>query len=216
MRLTTYFRSTAAYRVRIALNLKGLEHELVPIHLLRNGGEHHAVEFLASNPEGLIPTLETQGRVLTQSIAILEYLEEVYPEPAILPSAPLERAYLRGIAQSIASDIHPLNNLRVLQYLQNELDVSEDEKLSWYRQWVGSGFEAIETRLNNSQTTDLCCFGNSPTLADICLIPQVYNANRFDCSLDRYPTICRINDHCLSLQAFADAMPHRQTDCESS
>lgn len=214
MKLTTYFRSTAAYRVRIALNLKGLEHQLTPVHLLRDGGEHKTPEYLENNPDGLIPTLETEGLVLAQSMAILEYLEETYPEPALLPHNTLDRAYLRGLAQTIASDIHPLNNLRVQQYLVTELGASEQQKLDWYHHWVAAGFSGLETRLARNEKTGLCCFGDSPTLADICLIPQVYNAKRFACSLDDYPTINRINDHCLSLPDFAKAVPENQADAE--
>ncbi len=214
MILTSYFRSTAAYRVRIALNLKGLDHQLKPIHLLRAGGEHKTPEYLSKNPDGLIPTLETEGRVLAQSIAILEYLEETYPEPALLPSNPLDRAYLRGLAQTIASDIHPLNNLRVLQYLVKQLGASEEQKLNWYHHWVATGFSGLETRLANNENTGLCCFGDSPSIADVCLIPQVYNAVRFDCPLEDYPTIMRINRHCLELDAFAKAVPDKQPDAE--
>lgn len=214
MKLTTYFRSTAAYRVRVALNLKGIEHELEPIHLLRDGGEHKTPEYLDKNPDGLIPTLETQGRMLAQSMAILEYLEEKYPQPALLPEDLFDRAYLRGLAQTIASDIHPLNNLRVLQFLTNDLGVSEEQKIAWYHHWVASGFKGIETRLARNEKTGLCCFGDTPTLADVCLIPQVYNAVRFKCPLDDYPTIMRINEHCLSLDAFADAVPDKQADAE--
>lgn len=214
MKLTTYFRSTAAYRVRIGLNLKGLDHQLVPVHLLRDGGEHKSEEYLAANPDGLIPSLETQGRVLAQSMAILEYLEEVHPTPSFLPSDPFDRAYLRGIAYNIICDIHPLNNLRVLQYLTNQLGANEESKSDWYRNWIDAGFTGIETRLAGSSHTGACCFGDAPTLADVCLIPQVYNAKRFDCPLDDYPTITRINDHCLSLPAFAAAAPHVQADAE--
>lgn len=215
MKLTTYFRSTAAYRVRIALNLKGLEHELIPINLLRDGGEHKTSEYLEKNPDGLIPLLEIgDGRALAQSIAILEYLEETHPEPALLPKNSFDRAYLRGLVQSIASDIHPLNNLRVLQYLKGDLDVSEEQKLAWYHNWVAAGFKGIETRLARNAHTGLCCYGDTPTFADVCLIPQVYNARRFDCPLQDYPTINRINEHCLTLDAFAKAVPHKQPDAE--
>lgn len=212
LRLTTYFRSTAAYRVRIALNIKGLEHELLPINLLKNGGEHKTKEFLGRNPDGLIPTLEADGHVLAQSMAILEYLEEQHPEPSILPSDPIDRAYLRGLAQTIASDMHPLNNLRVQQYLVNQMGVSEEQKLEWYRHWIAVGFTGLETRLANDARTGKCCYGDSATLADICLVPQVYNAVRFECPMQDYPTIQAINDHCLSLEPFAKALPELQAD----
>lgn len=214
LKLTTYFRSTAAYRVRIALNLKGLEHELVPIHLLKDGGEHKTASFLNRNPDGLIPTLETHGQVLAQSMAIMEYLEEEYPTPALLPSKSLDRAYLRGLAQTIASDIHPLNNLRVLKYLTGKLNASEEQKTQWYHHWVATGFKGLETRLANNANTGRFCFGDTPTLADICLIPQVYNALRFNCPMDDYPTINRINQQCLQLDAFANAAPDLQADAE--
>jgi len=214
MILNTYFRSTAAYRVRIALNLKGLAHELLPVNLLNDGGEHKTPEYLAKNPDGLVPTLETENRVLAQSIAILEYLEETYPKPALLPENPLDRAYLRGLAQTIASDIHPLNNLRVLQYLINDLGVSEEQKLKWYHHWVVSGFKGLETRLAQNEHTGYCCFGDTPTFADVCLIPQIYNAVRFNCPLDDYPTIQAINAHCLQLEAFAQSVPDIQPDAE--
>lgn len=210
--LTTYFRSTAAYRVRIALNLKGLEHELVATNLLKDGGEHKTPKFLSKNPDGLIPTLATEGRVLAQSMAILEYLEERYPQPALLPNDLLDRAYLRGLAQTIASDMHPLNNLRVQQYLVNEMGVSEDQKLQWYHHWIATGFKGLETRLAQDPRTGLCCYGDEPSLADLCLVPQVYNALRFNCPMDDYPTIQKINDHCLSIDAFAKAAPERQAD----
>ncbi|NND81730.1 MAG: maleylacetoacetate isomerase [Gammaproteobacteria bacterium] len=214
LKLTTYFRSTAAYRVRIALNLKGLEHELVPVHLLKGGGEHKTEQFLTQNPDGLIPTLSTEDGVLAQSMAILEYLEETAPTPALLPESAIDRAYVRGIAQTIVSDMHPLNNLRVLQYLVNELEASEEQKLSWYKHWVATGFKGIEARLASDGRPGVCCYGDDPTLADVCLIPQVYNAQRFNCPLDAYPNIRRINEHCLSLPAFAEAVPALQPDAE--
>lgn len=212
LRLTTYFRSTAAYRVRIALNIKNIEHELLPTNLLKNGGEHKTKEFLGRNPDGLIPTLETDGHVLAQSMAILEYLEEQYPEPAILPSDPIDRAYLRGLAQTIASDMHPLNNLRVQQYLVNQMGVSEEQKLQWYQHWIAAGFTGLEARLANDARTGKCCYGDAPTLADICLVPQVYNAVRFECPMQDYPTIQSINDYCLNLEPFAKALPELQAD----
>jgi len=212
MILSTYFRSTAAYRVRLALNIKGVDHELVPVHLLRDGGEHKTADYLDKNPDGLVPALETQGQVLAQSLAIIEYLEETHPEPPLLPGSALDRAYVRGLAQTIASDIHPLNNLRVLQYLMNNLNSTENQKQRWYEHWVATGFRSIETRLARNQHTGLCCFGDTPTLADVCLIPQVYNAERFNCPMGDYPTIKRINTHCLSLPAFALSAPDQQPD----
>ena len=214
MKLTSYFRSTAAYRVRIALNLKEIEHEIVPVNLLTK--EHLEPAFLEHNPDRLIPTLDTGEQVLSQSMAILEYLEETYPEPAILPTNLLDRAMVRGLAQTIASDMHPLNNLRVLTYLKQTIGVDEAAKLGWYYHWLKQGFNGLETRLSNNSKTNRkavkYCFGDTPSLADICLVPQVYNAVRFDFDLTPYPTINAINEHCLSLPAFAQARPEMQPD----
>ncbi len=210
MKLTTYFRSTAAYRVRIALNLKGIKHELVPINLFT--GEHKLPEFRQHNPDGLIPTLETEGQVLTQSMAILEYLEETHPQPALLPSDAILRAQVRGVAQTIASDMHPLNNLRVYQYLMSDMGVDETGKLQWYHHWLKQGFDGLEQRLSRANSTGFYCFGDLPSMADVCLVPQVYNAQRFEFSLKNYPTIHRINQHCLKHPAFAAARPEMQAD----
>lgn len=212
LKLTSYFQSTAAYRVRIALNLKELDYQLVPINLVEDGGEHKKASFLRSNPDGLIPTLETKHGTLAQSMAILEYLEEEYPEPALLPSNKIDRAYLRGLAQTIASDMHPLNNLRVQKYLVTQMNLGEEQKLEWYHHWVASGFKGLEARLAQDDRTGLCCYGNTPSIADVCLIPQVYNALRFECPMHDYPTILRINEHCLGLNPFANAQPHSQPD----
>ncbi|RBP53798.1 maleylacetoacetate isomerase [Arenicella xantha] len=214
MKLSSYFRSTAAYRVRIALNLKQVDYDIIPVHLVRNGGEQKSAAYRHKNPEGLVPALEVQGSVLSQSLAIIEYLEEVYPEPALLPSEPLLRAYVRGLAQAITSDIHPLNNLRVLQYLVKELDVTEQQKLAWYQHWVATGFSGLETRLATSPRTGDYCLGATPGIADLCLVPQVYNAQRFNCDMSDYPTISRINEACLALQAFQQAAPEQQVDAE--
>ena len=210
MKLTTYFRSTAAYRVRIALNLKGIEHELLPLNLFT--GEQKSAEFLALNPNGLLPVLQVGNDHLTQSMAILEYLEEVYPQTNLLPKDPLQRANVRALAQTIASDIHPLNNLRVQKYLSNEMGVSDDNKSQWYRHWVAVGFTALETRL--AQSAGAFCVGDDVSLADVCLIPQVYNAHRFDCPMESYPTINRLNQACLTLAAFAKAAPEQQADAQ--
>lgn len=210
MKLSTYFRSTAAYRVRLALNLKGIEHELSPLNLFT--GEQKSTEFLALNPDGLLPVLQVGNDYLTQSMAILEYLEEVYPQTNLLPKDPLQRAYVRALAQTIVSDIHPLNNLRVQKYLSNELGVGDDNKLQWYHHWVAIGFTALETRL--SQTAGAFCVGDNVSHADVCLVPQVYNAHRFDCPMEDYPTINRINQDCLKLLAFAKATPEQQADAQ--
>ncbi|MFT6407168.1 MAG: maleylacetoacetate isomerase [Arenicella sp.] len=208
MKLTTYFRSTAAYRVRIALNLKGVEHQLIPLNLF--AGEQKSAGFLNTNPDGLIPVLDTGVDILTQSMAILEYLEETQSEVKLLPDDPLDRAFVRALAQTIVSDIHPLNNLRVLQYLAKQMGVNEAQKLQWYQHWVAVGFSGLEKRLAKSAGT--FCVGDKLSIADVCLIPQVYNANRFDCPMDDYPTLNRLNAACLKLDAFASAAPDLQPD----
>ena len=214
MRLHTYFRSSAAYRVRIALHLKGLDYEAVPVHLVRGGGEHRQPAYLGLNPAGLVPALEDQGQVLTQSLAIVEYLEETHPQPALLPAAALDRARVRAIAQAIACDIHPVNNLRVLQYLTRELGVSEEQKNAWYRHWIGVGLQAVEAMLAGDARTGAFCHGDTPGLADCCLVPQVFNARRFGCELSAMPTVLRIADHCAGLEAFRRAAPEAQPDAE--
>jgi maleylacetoacetate isomerase len=208
VKLTTYFRSTAAYRVRIALNLKGVEHQLIPLNLF--AGEQKSAGFLNTNPDGLIPVLDTGVDILTQSMAILEYLEETQSEVKLLPDDPLDRAFVRALAQTIVSDIHPLNNLRVLQYLAKQMGVNEAQKLQWYQHWVAVGFSGLEKRLAKSAGT--FCVGDKLSIADVCLIPQVYNANRFDCPMDDYPTLNRLNAACLKLDAFASAAPDLQPD----
>jgi len=208
MKLTTYFRSTAAYRVRIALNLKEVKYELNPLNLFT--GEQRSNDFINVNPDGLLPVLETNEGTLTQSMAILEYLEETQTAVKLLPDDPIQRALIRALAQTIVSDIHPLNNLRVQKYLSTEMGVDDDNKLKWYQHWVATGFKALEKRLADS--ADQYCVGNTVSLADICLIPQVYNANRFNCPMNDYPTINRLNQECLKLDAFARAAPDLQPD----
>ncbi|OZI36511.1 maleylacetoacetate isomerase [Bordetella genomosp. 1] len=214
MQLYGYFRSSAAYRVRIALNLKGLAYESVPVHLVKDGGQQLSETYRALNPAALVPTLVDEGAALGQSMAIIEYLDETRPEVPLLPSDPLGRARVRGIAQAIACDTHPLNNLRVLKYLKHELKVSEDAKNGWYRHWVAVGLEAVERMLAASEATGRFCHGDTPTLADLCLVPQVYNARRFDCDLSAYPTIVRIDAACNAVKAFIDAQPQNQPDAE--
>lgn len=214
MKLYTYFRSSAAYRVRIALALKGLDFEAVPVHLVRGGGEQHQPEYRALNPAGLLPALEDGGQVLTQSLAIIEYLDESHPEPPLLPGPALDRARIRAIAQHIACEVHPLNNLRVLKYLSGTLAVDEATKKAWYHHWVGSGLAAVERLLAGDPRTGTFCHGDTPTLADLCLVPQVFNARRFDCDLSAMPTITRIVAACEELEAFAQASPARQPDAE--
>lgn len=214
LRLYSYFRSSASYRVRIALNLKGLEYETVPVHLVQDGGRQHAAAFRALNPAGQVPVLDDHGQVFTQSLAIVEYLEETHPEPPLLPQDAAGRARVRAIAQAIACDIHPLNNLRVLQYLTRQLHVDEAAKTAWYRHWAEQGLAAVESMLAGDLRTGRFCHGDRPTMADLCLVPQVFNARRFDCHLDDLPTVMRINEACLNLPAFAAAAPSRQPDAE--
>jgi maleylacetoacetate isomerase/maleylpyruvate isomerase len=211
MKLYTYFRSTAAYRVRIALNLKGLPYEAVPVHLLRS--EENDPAYRALSPLGTVPALLTdEGDALTQSLAIIEYLEETHPQPPLLPADALGRARLRALALTIACDIHPLNNLRVLKYLTGTLGASEEEKMTWYRHWLADGMMAVERLLAGHPATGDFCHGDAPTLADCCLVPQVFNARRFDCPLDAMPTIRRIAEACEQLPAFVAAAPHNQPD----
>ena len=206
-----YYRSSAAFRVRIALCLKGLDASQVFHHLRR--GEQRNPDYLALNPEGLVPALEADGAVLTQSLAIIEYLDETVPGVKLLPADPLGRARVRALAHSVACDIHPIDNLRVLKYLRHELGQDEDAVRRWYNHWIAAGFDAIEQRLIEPQTG---CFmhGDSPTLADICLVPQVFNARNFDLDLTPYPRIRRIFDHAMEFSAFADAAPANQPDAE--
>lgn len=206
-----YFRSSATYRVRIALNLKGLDYDQIPVNLVK--GEQRGGEHLARNPQGLVPSLVLDdSAVVNQSLAICEYLDEVHPEPALLPVNALERARVRALAQSVACEIHPLNNLRVLKYLVSEMGADEAAKLAWYHHWIAEGFTALEATLSNPPSSGDFCHGDTPTLADICLIPQVYNAERFECDLSAYPTIQRIVTNCRSLPAFEKAAPAAQPD----
>jgi maleylacetoacetate isomerase len=214
MRLYDYFRSSAAYRVRIALNLKGVvPDERTFVHLRM--GSQRAQDYLALNPQGLVPALALDdGNVLTQSLAIIEYLDETHPEPPLLPADPEERARVRAIALQIACEIHPLNNLRVLNYLIGTLGVSREQKDGWYRYWIDVGFEALEKSLSRDPSTGRFSHGDAPTLADVCLVPQMANARRFSIDLSPYPTLVRIESACNDLPAFADAAPAKQPDAE--
>ncbi len=208
-----YYRSSASYRVRIALNLKGLDYDQVFVHLRK--GEQFAPEYVALNPQRQLPTLiEGDAAPLIQSPAILEYLEEVYPRPPLLPGDPIARARVRAIAMAVGCDIHPLNNLRVLKYLRGELKTPEDAVRGWIHNWIGLGFEAVETLLAGSAETGALCHGDSPTHADIYLAPQVYNAERFDYPMERHPTIVRVSAGAMEHDAFARAYPDRQSDAE--
>jgi maleylpyruvate isomerase len=212
MKLYSYFRSSAAYRVRIALHLKGLPFDYAPVHL-RNG-EQHADAYRAVNRQELVPTLIDGDTVVTQSLAVIEYLDERHPEPPLLPSTPAGRARVRAIALAIVCDIHPLNNLRVLRYLVRTLNVGEEAKDAWYRHWIDTGLGALEAQLTADSTTGTFCHGDSPTMADVCLVPQLANARRANISLDSYPTLLRIDASCRALDAFARAAPDSQPDAE--
>lgn len=212
--LYTYWRSSASYRVRIVLNLKGIEYESRAVNLVRDGGEQKKPEYLELNPQGLVPLLLVDGLAINQSLAIIEYLDERWPDPPLLPSDPGLRARVRSLALMVACDIHPLNNSGVHRYLGTEMGIGEDERLTWYRHWIEVGFHAIETRLAREPETGRFCQGDRPGLADIMLVPQVYNARRFDCDLGAFPRIMQINDACLQLDAFLDAAPEAQPDSE--
>jgi maleylpyruvate isomerase len=210
MKLYNYFRSSASFRVRIALELKGLPYDYAPVHLLK--GEQMAPDFVKMNPDALVPVLCDGTEVLNQSLAIVEYLDETHPEPSLLPGTAIDRAHIRAVALAIACEIHPLNNPRVLKYLKNTFGVEEDARNEWYRHWVRLGFAALETRLSQASRTGAFCVGNAPTLADLCLVPQVFNGKRFDVAVEDYPTLARIFEHCMAQPAFQRAAPTAQPD----
>jgi maleylacetoacetate isomerase len=215
MKLYSYFRSSASFRVRIALALKGLAYDYVPVHLLKGGGQQFAAEFKAMNPAALVPVLQDDdGNALTQSLAIIEYLDETHPNPPLLPADAAGRARVRALALSIACEIHPLNNLRVLGHLTKTLGVSEEQKNAWYRHWVETGLETVEAMLAGDARTGMYCHGDVPTMADVLLVPQIFNAQRFNCRLDHVPTVMRIHQQCLGLSAFATSVPTEQPDAE--
>lgn len=213
MKLYTFFRSSAAYRVRIALNLKGLAYAPACISLPK--GEQRGADYLKANPQGLLPALELDdGELLTQSLAIVEYLDEMHPAPALLPSDPLAKARARAMAQVIGCDIHPLNNLRILKYLKDPLGHDQETVNTWYRHWIVSGFAALEANARD-WGSDGFCFGDAPSLVDICLVPQMYNARRFETDLSPYPNLVRIDAHLRGMKAFTDAAPENQPDAAS-
>ena len=205
MELYNYFRSSASYRVRIALALKGLDYDYIPVHLLKN--EQLAADFAEFAPARLVPVLKDGDQFLTQSIAIIEYLEETHPQPPLLPGNAFQRARIRALAQDVACEIHPINNLRVLRYLVRDLKVSEDDKNRWYRHWVETGLEVVERQLAASPGTGRFCVGATPTLADCVLVPQIHNAQRMECRLDQVPTVMRVFGECMQLDAFAKTQP---------
>lgn len=212
MKLYNFFRSSAAYRVRIALALKGIGYDSVTVQLPK--GEQYSAEFGAVNPQNLVPVLEESGNLLYQSLAIIQYIDETHPEPPLQPRDALGRARVRSLALLVACEMHPLNNPRVLNYLTGKLGVSEEAKLEWYRHWVNVGFTALEKRLADDAQTGRFCHGDTPGLADCALVPQVANAKRFSCDLGSFPTIVRINDECLKLAAFQKAAPENQPDAQ--
>ena len=212
MKLYTYFRSSAAFRVRIALNLKSLQYEPQFIHLPK--GEHRAAGFVALNPQSLLPLLDDGAARLNQSLAIIEYLEETHPHPPLLPKDPAGRARVRSLSLLVACEIHPLNNLRVLQHLRRALGQDEAQVTAWYRHWVADGLAKLEAELAADPRTGKYSHGDSPGMADCCLVPQVFNAKRFDCDLAPYPTVVRVFDACMKLAAFDAAQPAKQPDAE--
>ena len=212
MKLYTYFRSSAAFRTRIALNFKGLDYAAVPVDLRAPVSAQRSSEYLALNPEGLVPMLAVGEQRLRQSLAIIEYLEEAHPSPALLPRAPLERAQVRALALAIACDIHPLNNLRVLNYLRGPLAANDAAVEAWYAHWIAQGFTALEAQVARSSGDGRHMYGNAVSLADVCLVPQMYNARRMRCELGPYPRLCAISAHLEALPPFARAVPEAQAD----
>ncbi len=215
MELYTYFRSSAAYRARIALNLKGLKAEPRFVHLVKDGGQQHKPEFRKVNPQGFVPALVDQGQVITQSIAIIEYLEETHPMPPLLPKDALGRARVRALSLIIAADIHPLQNTRIMKYLEGELKQDEAARKRWIQRWVTEGFTALEQRLAGDSATGQCCHGDAPSMADVLLVPQMFSARRFGVDVEPFPTLRRIDAHCQGIKAFQDAAPAQQPDFEN-
>ncbi len=214
--LYTYYRSSATYRVRIVLNYKSIPYKSAFIHLARNGGEQHSAKYSTINPNHLVPTLQDGDDYHSQSMAIIDYLEECYPDPPLLPKSPHLRAQIRAFALTIACEMQPLNNLRVLKYLEDDLNTPSEKRSQWYQHWIKEGFTALETRITKANNSASFCFGDAVTQADVLLIPQVYNALRFNCPLSDYPRIATIYENCMALAAFQTASPEQQGDYEPS
>jgi len=210
MKLYTFFRSSAAFRLRIALNYKGLAYEAAPVSLPK--GEHKLERYLAVHPQGLVPALEDGGNIYVQSLAVMEYLEETHPQPPLLPASPADRAYVRALAQIIACEIHPLNNLRTLRYVKKSYGLDEEGVNTWYRHWIAEGLYGLEVFISASNKSGRYCYRDQVTIADCCLVPQIFNAQRYKCDLAAYPTIMRIFAECMQLDAFIVAQPSRQPD----
>ena len=212
MKLHTYFRSSAAFRVRIALNLKGLAYDPVPVHIVK--GAHRAPAYASEHPQALVPSLEDGGQVLSQSLAIIEYLEETHPLPPLLPADPAGRARVRSLSLLVACEIHPLNNLRVLKHLRREFKLDEEAINAWYRHWIADGLQKLEGDLCRGAPDSRYCYGDVPGMADCCLVPQIFNAQRYQCDLAPFPRVMRIFEQCMALDSFQRAQPSRQADAE--
>lgn len=210
--LYSYFRSSASYRVRIALNFKSQAYDTIAVHLVNQGGEQFLPAFAELNGQSLVPVMAHEGHHLTQSLALIEYLDECFPEPSLLPGDAAQRARIRAVSLAVACEIHPLNNLRVLRYLKHELGVEEDKKNAWIQHWITLGFAALEKQLAADTSRGQFCVGDTPTMADCCLVPQIFNARRFEVDMAPYPTLVAIEQACLALPAFDAAQPARQPD----
>lgn len=210
MKLYTFFRSSASFRVRIALNYKGIRHDLALVSLPK--GEHLEAKYRSVNPQGLVPALEDAGRILTQSLAIIEYLDEVHPGPRLLPSDPVDRHYVRAFSQIVACEIHPLNNTRTLKHVRKTYGLDEEGVNAWYRHWIAEGFAMMESFLTEHGKDGKYCLRDQVSMADCCLVPQVFNAQRYHCDLSAYPTVMKIHEACMKLDPFIQAQPSRQPD----